>query len=205
MRVILGPKGQQKKHWRKGGYYEQDMLQYIKKHYQGGTFIDGGSCLGNHTLFFAKHCNAHVVSIEPIFNSLALQVKMLEMNGLLDKVDVFSVALSDKDGFGSMIRFGDSVGHWKLEKGDYEVQIKTLDTIVQEKSLADIRLVKLDIEWSEINALKGATKLIQEQSPAFFIESNTQQERNQIMSILEPCGYRMVKNWHTNYEYRKVK
>ena len=204
-KVILGPKGKQKQNWRKGVYYEQRMLQHIKHNYQGGTFIDAGSCLGNHTLWFAKHCNAHVISIEPIYQSLALQVKILDMNKLIGNVTILNVALSDKDGYGAMVRFGDSVGHWKLTDDDCQTKVKTLDTIVDDLSLGDIKVVKLDIEWSEIAALKGATNLIKTQHPTFFIESNTNEEVEQIMSILGPHGYEKISTWHRNFEYRKVK
>ena len=39
----------------------QGMLSYIQDNYRGGTFVDVGSCIGNHTLFFAVGCQASQV------------------------------------------------------------------------------------------------------------------------------------------------
>ena len=55
--------------WAKGRFFEQELLEYVYWHYggYGGTWIDVGSALGNHTLFFAAFCKpAAVLSIEPV-------------------------------------------------------------------------------------------------------------------------------------------
>src|ERR1700690_1550585 len=80
--LVKDPSEYLQSHWVRGDFYEYDlygsdpvrraagyvldrvasrvrhtrrlgMLRYIGEHYSGGTFVDVGSCLGNHTLFFA--------------------------------------------------------------------------------------------------------------------------------------------------------
>lgn len=199
--VIIGPTGQQKNHWNRGVFYEHHMLEYIAQRYNGGTFIDAGSSIGNHALFFAKFCNCNVISIEPIMTSLALQRKILELNGVIDKVKFVNAAIGAKNGYCNMFRFGPGVGHWKVMKGD-KTEVRTLDSIVEKFGLTDVSLVKLDVEWSEIPALKGTLKLIESQHPAFFIESNTKEEIAQIKRILGKYKYRLTKSFRTNHEYR---
>ena len=68
--AIRGPRHQQK-WWLRGRFYEAPMLAYIRKHYHGGTFIDGGACIGNHTLFFARFCCDQVIAVEPVVRNMA--------------------------------------------------------------------------------------------------------------------------------------
>ena len=42
-----------------GRFYEIEMLTHLQKVIpQGSTIIDAGAFIGNHSLFFAKHCKA---------------------------------------------------------------------------------------------------------------------------------------------------
>ena len=63
-----------------GEFYEQDMLRYIKENYNGGTFVDVGACIGNHTLCFS-FIGDKVYSFEPV---RVLFLRMLQ-NVLINK------------------------------------------------------------------------------------------------------------------------
>ncbi|NIP84985.1 MAG: hypothetical protein GTO03_05265, partial [Planctomycetales bacterium] len=74
-------------HWLRGEFFETRLLEYIYWHFKGRVFVDVGSNIGNHTLFFAKFCRPKgVISIEPHAPSLAHQVEVLQTNGVHKRV-----------------------------------------------------------------------------------------------------------------------
>lgn len=192
------PRGMQIKNWRQGRFYEAPFLEYLREHYHGGTWIDAGSALGNHTLFMAKFCDCDkIVSIDPIRSSLQTQARILEMNGVQDRVHTIYTALSSWDGLGEMERFGPGVGHWQLIAGQ-SVPVSTLDSL----GLENVTVLKLDIEGSELDALKGASTLLLQQQPAVFCECNYKREIAAISAYLKSLGYSKTKRgWHTMHEW----
>jgi hypothetical protein len=91
--VEIQPPLYQQKRWLKGLYYEAPLLDYIRKHYHGGTFIDGGACIGNHTLWFARYCADQVLAVEPVARNMAHLWRNVELSGLTEKVTPVAAAL----------------------------------------------------------------------------------------------------------------
>ena len=201
-KVLLDvPQGMQIKNWKRGKFYESPFLEYLRATYHGGTWVDGGSALGNHTLFMALFCDCErVVSVDPMAESLAIQTRILSLNGVTEKVSIICTALANWSGVGLMERFGPGVGHWRLVgySGDGGVSVATLD----EFRLADVRVLKLDVEGHELRALKGATYLLSTQNPAVFTECNTQREAEEIARFLKQFGYSHGRSFHTMHEWR---
>lgn len=166
------------KWWRRQAFYEAGMLEWIRRHYSGGTFVDVGSCIGNHTLFFATFCDCErVISVEPVRSSFEYQREVLALNGLLDEVTLLNVALSDEPGRCYMVPFA-PVGH--VNAGQYQVgeargygddvEVTTLDAILKQEQVDDVTLVKVDVEFHELPVLRGAAHLLETQHPALFVE-----------------------------------
>lgn len=193
------PHGKQIENWKRGRFYEAPFLEHLRANYRGGTWIDAGSALGNHTLFMAAFCEcACVVSIDPIRASLDWQERILELNGVRDKVQIYHAALADWTGFGTMERFGPGVGHWRLTRQPGDVPVVTLDDL----DIPDVRVLKLDVEGSELVALRGARTLLREQRPAVFAECNSKEEMNQIGAFLSGMRYGYGGHFHTMHEWR---
>ncbi|NIS52913.1 MAG: FkbM family methyltransferase, partial [Phycisphaerae bacterium] len=93
--------------------------------YKGGVFVDVGSAIGNHSLFFAKFCAPqHVISVEPVKANVERQRELYQLNDVT--VRVYQCALSDKPGTGMMEPFASrNLGQWKLNKQGDEVQVMT--------------------------------------------------------------------------------
>lgn len=192
------PHGMQIKNWRQGRFYEAPFLEYLKATYRGGTWVDGGSAIGNHTLFFAKFCETRqVISIDPILSSLKIQEQILSINRLREKVFIISAALSDKVSTGYIDHFGPGVGHWRLSERGEPVPTITLDSL----ELENVQVLKLDIEGSELAALKGAQALLSTQHPAVFTEANSKQEVADIGKFMRQFGYRHRNSFHTMHEW----
>lgn len=102
------------------------------------------------------------------------------------EVEIFSVAVSNATGtatfyedvrhpgFSSLISnaaSGDSVNA-------YQVETRTLDDLLADTQQLD--LLKLDIEGAELDALRGATRLIARCSPAIIFECGTEYQRSRL-------------------------
>ena len=186
--AIRGPIYQQK-WWLKGGLYEPEMLRYIRKNHQGGTFLDVGACIGNHTRFFAAFCARQVIAVEPVKRNMEHLMENVKLSGLLDKVTPVQLAVGEKDGTGSMINPGKYHGQYELRKGN-DVRVTTLDQISR-LAKHPITLIKIDIEGSELNALKGATTLLSNQHPVIIAEAWEKQQIHDIKELLAKYNYRL--------------
>lgn len=199
--VTIQPPLHQQKQWLKGRYYEAPLLAHIRKHYRGGTFIDGGACIGNHTLFFAAFCAQQVLAVEPVERNMAHLLENVRLSGLQDKVTPVRAALGALPGRGAMLHAGRMHGEYNLVAGD-AVDVTTLDALLA-LCLYPVTVVKLDVQWTEIAALQGAAALLKRDHPALFIELMTLGELAAADDILRPCGYTRTLKFggSPTYEY----
>lgn len=227
IRKLKGPKGKRKARvelrppierlqhfWTRGQFYERPVLDYIYKHYrhQGGWFVDAGSSIGNHALWFALYCNATAVaSIEPVKSSLSWQRHNLELNWL-GNVHCYNVALSDKEGRGKMAkapanpraRWPWNLGMWNLEEGEGPTRIVTLDGLLEKNGIAGVTLVKMDIEGCEMKALQGATRLLRSDHPVLFLETYPESRHQEFADFLGKFGYKGQKIYKNMCEFKHV-
>lgn len=195
----------QQKFWLRGQFYEQKMLNYIHQRYHGGTFIDGGACIGNHTLWFMAFCAGQVIAVEPVAYNVAYLRRNLTLSNLESRVTIIEAALGSHPGLGSMEHFSPLHSHYALTNGD-DVIVTTLDEVAK-KATYPISLVKLDIEGGELAALEGALDLLTKQGPALFIELKTKPEQDTVNQFLSNLGYVMGRRFNKSptFEFRKVK
>ena len=199
--VTIQPPLHQQKQWLKGRYYEAPMLAHIRKHYHGGTFIDGGACIGNHTLFFAAFCAQQVLAVEPVERNMAHLLENVRLSGMGDKVTPVQKALGAHAGRGAMLHEGVYHGEYNLIEGD-DVDVTTLDALMA-LCQYPVTLIKLDVQWTEIAALQGGLELLRRDHPALFIELMTGPELKAADDILGPLGYKRTLKFggSPTYEY----
>jgi FkbM family methyltransferase len=196
-KVVLKPPIERLQHcWERGQFYEREVLQYIYERYQGGTFVDAGSNIGNHTLWFAMYCADLVVSIEPVKAMLEWQLENLALNGL-DNVRTFNMALSDELGWGEMVKAPENpqakwpwnLGMWNLQEGRGLTCVVALDNLLSNYNIKAVSLVKMDIEGFELKALMGARRLLEREHPALFLEAYPEARMREFADFLGPLGY----------------
>lgn len=174
----------------------------------GDIFIDGGANVGILTLLAAQTVGpgGRVLACEPVPENLAL----LESNLRLNKfywVDKYAVALGQQDGTATFASFGAANGLSSFAPAVYEgaedliVQVITLDSLVASLS-SRVALVKLDIEGSEVLALRSGSSLLRMGSD-FLIEvepshlerqGTTISELREIFSRFGYVGYRIIQH-----------
>lgn len=167
-------------------FYERPLLDAIRKLRKKGTYIDVGAHVGNHTLFFSLCCPARkIIAIES--DPETFQALALTCSGV-NRVDLHNVAAMDQEGAVCILRPDpDNRGMNQVQWDDAGmVCAQRLDALVNED---DVVLIKLDVEGTEVHALRGATRLL-EQSPVLVVESRTPLDDRRIATFMSSVGYR---------------
>ena len=140
-------------------------------------FIDCGCNYGFYSFFAAIQSRDNiVVSIDASKNTLLEFDKNLNLNSF-ENIIYLNKAVSDEDN--KDVKFNESDKDWEssLSHDEFKVSfsrdVKTIkiDTLVEEYNLNNYQtIIKLDVEGSEMKALKGGINTIKKFSPIIIIE-----------------------------------
>ncbi|MEZ7779815.1 FkbM family methyltransferase [Micrococcus luteus] len=180
---------------REGSPYEEEMLDRMAAALlPGDLVIDVGANIGNHTLNLACVADARVVAIEPDSHLADALRRSVELNGAVDRVEVYECAAGAQPGFGRLILHDPAnLGTQSLsfEEGDagQDVAVYTLDDLIQRQS---VRMVKIDVEGFELEVLQGGMEMITRDRPLIWVECLDYEAYEAVSSLLSPLGYRVV-------------
>lgn len=186
-------------------FYEIDLLEYIAAcGPRGGLYMDVGANVGNHTVYFAKVVAEFVLAVEPS----AVARKVLQTNLALNRVsnsEIVPCAVGRRRGAG-YVRYPESglhnLGATRVVRlggsraSDEPVAVCTLDEIGAQASAKydlPVRFVKLDIEGSEMDALRGARRLLTEDKPDLCLEAARWRDLLEIVVFLMSFGYAPIR------------
>lgn len=139
---------------------------------QGDTFFDCGTHAGLFSAV-ATQCMAHtgtIVGFEPNSDCLDLYCTNLKHLGCLD-FRALNVGLSDRDGTSDLLLGRDGMlafstlalgaaTHPQIGQETVQVVLRSLDSLIDELNIAQVTLVKLDVEGWEGFVLDGARRSI---------------------------------------------
>lgn len=161
----------QRKH-RKGKFYEAHELNQIKAHFPfGGTFVDIGANVGNHSLYVAAFLNPGVIiPFEPNPEAYKLLLANVAMNGVADRFDLSNLGLgvsSGRDG-----GFGVSGAERNLGGGKLTAGTGDIATVSGDEALAGrtVDMIKIDVEGMEMAVLEGLRETLARCRPVLLIE-----------------------------------
>jgi FkbM family methyltransferase len=185
--------------------YEENIMNYLRKRLKPGMVVlDPGCNIG----YFAAQVQGmvqpggRVLSLEPSPTCLA-RVQRLNPPGTVPGWDLLPMALTDRSG---TLTFFDtprviSHGYAALEgactPGDripVEVSVTSLDDLCAAYGITHIDFLKLDIEDSELPALKGASRMLASRAiDTIMVETEIRSDRNalntQIFKLLRDAGF----------------
>jgi len=170
-------------------FYEINLLNKIKSLNLSGTYIDGGANIGNHSVFFDRHCNSEkVISFEihpDIYNILVDNLK----NNNCKKTEAINVGLGEKERLVKLSELCDTnIGMTHIVEGEGDVLIKSLDVLLD--GVENITLVKLDVEGYELNTLMGMKNIIEKFKPLIIAEMANDALFNNFNNEISKYGYK---------------
>jgi FkbM family methyltransferase len=154
-----------------GVFFEAAELDYLRQIVPPqANILEVGANVGNHVVYYGLFLNPKsILPIEPNPEAVRWLEKNIELNGL-HCVDLSLL------GFGA----GESVGKFDLHVdslsniGAAHLEASAKGTIdvypLDQKVQTHIDLLKIDVEWMELEVLRGAQRLIRDSQPILFIE-----------------------------------
>ncbi len=180
------------------GVYEKEEIEVLSKLISSKDHVvDIGANIGNHTIAFSK-ISKRVYS----FEAHPKTFKILKFNtNEYKNIKIFNLGISNRKGF-LFFRNTKStnIGGKKLSKsGSIKSQINTLDNII--KLDKKIKLIKIDIEGHEYEALIGMKKILNNNNCLLLLEfcEESISKRRKIISFLKE------KNYLHSYYFSKEK
>ncbi len=159
----------------KGDYILDRLETWILKGYEyqeckaqeGDIVIDAGAYTGNTVSYFEQCVGAtgKVYAFEPMQETFAT---LQENMGHIPHVHLVQAGVSNTDGH-VYIAEQNSPGASLTTQGDVRVATRSIDSFVQEQGLDRLDFLKMDIEGSEMDALKGAQNTIETLHPKMAI------------------------------------
>lgn len=163
---------------RRGQFYEQKELNDLKGLFpEGGTFVDIGANVGNHSLFAALILKAgRVVPVEPNLLAFRLLINNVLINRLEGVFDLtkLGVGLSDKteDGYAMQARER-NLGAARMLPGEGNLTVVPGDTLLTDETPD---MIKIDVEGMEMMALAGLEATITTHKPILLVEVDNENE-----------------------------
>lgn len=164
------------------GMWEPEITDLLKQYLpKEGTFLDIGANIGYHSLFAASLLSetGSVIAFEPLPRLYSQMSKSVRENSFTH-VTIHNVALSNKEGFGELSLVDENIGASSLQSVQQErsvsevvkVSLNKLDNYLP--TLTRVDLIKIDIEGSEFEALKGGRELLETYKPVIILEFSPQ-------------------------------
>ena len=170
------------------GVYEKEEIEVLSKLISSKDHVvDIGANIGNHSIAFSK-ISKKVYS----FEAHPRTFEILKFNtDKYQNIKIFNIGISNKKGslfFKNIITT--NIGGKKLSKtGSIKSQINKLDNII--KSDKKIKLIKIDIEGHEHEALLGMKKLLSNNNSLILLEfcEESIAKRRKIINFLRDNKY----------------
>ncbi len=189
--------------------YEVNIMNYLSRTLRPGMVVfDPGANIG----YFAAHClglvgaSGHVHSFEP---SRTANARIRELNdlGTFRTWSLWDLALTDHTGTHTfydtprvMVRgFACLEGTFDpKDKIPYPVQVTTVDAFCAGQGIGRVDFLKLDIEGSELPALRGCQRMLAEERIARIMVETTLLDRSRaevqaMDDLLRGAGFRSFR------------
>jgi FkbM family methyltransferase len=158
---------------------------------------DVGANEGLISNFMARQCHGgKVFSFEPVLENLEVLGSNAMLNGCASRIVPVAKAVSNENGFSRFHR-GPSPSEGHLEEAEFgsidsspvEVPTIKLDHFVYCLGNPSPNLIKIDAEGAGALVLRGSSRLLCVERPAFVIELHSHKECKEIGEIMAMNGY----------------
>jgi len=162
------------------------------------VFVDVGAHIGFYTVWACRRAR-RVISVEPNPAALAYLKVNIALNECFNAI-VVPKALSDRRGYAKLkipeaaekgFTPGKSSIVWDYEEAfEVEVEMDTLDSVLEDVGVDSVDILKIDVEGAEGLVVRGAEKALKE-AKAVLIEIRP--ENMWVVRHLKNSGYKLAK------------
>ncbi len=175
------------------GRSEEKMLRYMNemmcKSSKYKVCFDFGANVGFYTLLFSMYADK-VYAFEPLPRNLHYLVKLIFINKI-NNVHVVPAAVSCCSRI-SFFSEGENAALGKLDdKGNIPVLSITCDKFTEETGIVP-DLMKIDVEGSELNLLRGAENILKKHHPSIVLSIHSTDLRRDCIDFLRETGYATI-------------
>lgn len=172
----------------------KDIL-FLRKHINGGTFLDVGANVGLITLLIADNVQ-HCILFEPNPIAARRAKENLAINGL--NFEVYAAALSDRVGTvelehaGAVDTCNRTVEGFKSSLPTITVPRTTFEQFLRERGPlpAPVCAVKIDVEGHENSVLRGMLRFLSRERPKLVMFEYLQRTNiSETLDLFEQAGY----------------
>ena len=196
--------------WR--GYYSVGQLKLLGRLLKNDSvFVDIGANQGEFTLFAAKRCRGgRVLAFEPVPEAVVKLRRNIELNDFKN-IKVYPLGLSDKENtccvYSSAGAFFDGTVHEGLftthpteqrKSPVCDIRVVPLDSVEDLREIPKIDVMKIDVEGSELEVLKGASDTIKKFRPVIIVEAAEDNCRSAGYTAADIPGY--LKSFSYSFE-----
>ena len=162
----------------------------------GAVFYDVGAGFGLYSLMAAR-VGARVFAFEPDERNVQSLLRCAKWNSLEGRVEIIRLAVLSKSGDAELEPAGHDRGHGnahvldKAGAGQLTVRISctSLDDFARLNPLPDV--IKIDVEGSESEVLRGSTELMGRSRPEVICEVHDAQNAVFVQAWLKARGYKL--------------
>lgn len=195
--------------------YEKEVLEFILSlKLKTGTVIDVGAHFGYYSLVLAQLMEEGVIiAVEPSSANIIRIKENISLNKVASKVDVKIVEMAiTNHGKGELLYFApeferaassgnflESVTNELSDSFKESASIKkrrvtttTLDQLVYENDLQDLKLIKIDIEGAEWMALEKSVFVLTHVRPVWIVEIHSREGYDKISRHFTTYGYQVT-------------
>ncbi len=192
--------------------YELSNISFLDETLsEGMTAIDIGAHIGLLAVIMGKKVgeDGKVLAFEPTPSTFATLEETIKINDLENAITLIRKAVSEKVGMTSFY-VTDIEGHNSNSladnKRDYgnehkiDVELTSIDEIVEEYKLSKVDLLKIDAEGAEYSVLKGGKKTIEANKPVMSLSLHPSSINNFGDSLDEIWGFIQEHNYKVVYK-----
>ena len=134
---------------------------------EGNIIIDAGAYLGSFTVFAAKKVgkNGKVIAFEPDPNNFEKLMKNINLNKLKNviaiKKGLYSTNMKMVFDSSEVISHIISIDHKENLNNYMNIEVITLDEILEELQIDKVDFIKMDVEGAEVQVLQGCRRTLQ--------------------------------------------
>ncbi|RZD19300.1 MAG: FkbM family methyltransferase [Candidatus Acididesulfobacter diazotrophicus] len=152
-------------------YFNKYIYQDIVKPNSNDIILDIGAYAGDTALYFSQYIDEKgmIFAFEPFEENYNLLTKNIKLNKLEKKIIPIKKGIGHSNESSTMI--GSSAGafiDYETNTG-FKIDMITIDKFVEDYNINRVSFIKMDIEGSELEAIKGANDTIKKFAPQLAI------------------------------------